>query len=717
MNEFPQDRAFPDRCWLFFITLYNYHNWINLKLHRAYLIITLLFLNFIPETLLGQTPSTADKASRLIELFEEHHLKPISEDSVFNRRVFNNFMDAVDPSLLLFTKEEYGQLREKSHSIHDDIEKSQLSFLNYYKGIHAKAISRAERMMEGLEKKPIDVTNPAKIDDEMFEQRVSESELESKWQTIFRVAIMKDVASNLEDNEYTIPSGEKQNRIDSSSAYVQRRYSDYFHNLQAYLLDIDAMFLNAIAESYDSHSSFFTPEAKVEFDSELTSERELYGFSYVKNRQGRFEISYVIPGSSAWLSGEVHVGDFLEAVKFGKSKWNELHGLTTVEADQLFKKSKETEITLRLLDKSENERKVELRKQPVYSDDDIIKTAVLKGEKNVGYISLPDFYTNWTDTTVLGCANDVAKSLIKLKQEDISGLILDLRYNGGGSLWEAIDLVGIFIDFGPVLIRSERDEKPTTMKDFNRGMIYRGPLIVMINEGSASASEVVAGALQDYNRALVVGRTSFGKATGQTVIPLDPEFTWEDEDESWGYTKLTRSGLYRINLGTNQLAGVKPDVEFILPYTETETFTERSYPCVIELDSINKKMYYTPKPKIETSSIRSNSLKRQPINDQFNALKELYQEFDSTYADINEYEYSLDDYLKYMQSELELDQKLEDIFLMKTSVYEAETMNFDEGIYTMSEYMDAYRKSFLEDVNADYEIAETYQIMLELINN
>src|SRR5437762_8924227 len=162
-----------------------------------------------------------------------------------------------------------------------------------------------------------------------------------------------------------------------------------------------------------------------------------------------------------------------------------------------------------------------LAKEKIETEDDIVKGYVLNGEKKIGYISLPDFYTIWEDESGSGCANDVAKEIVKLKKENIDGLILDVRYNGGGSLGEALQLTGIFIDEGPLLGEKDRNGKLVFLKDPNRGTIYDGPMVLMVNGQSASASEVLAAALQDYHRALIVGSSTYGKATMQEIFPMD----------------------------------------------------------------------------------------------------------------------------------------------------------------------------------------------------
>jgi carboxyl-terminal processing protease len=340
----------------------------------------------------------------------------------------------------------------------------------------------------------------------------------------------------------------------------------------------------------------------------------------------------------------------------------------------------------------------------------------LNGEKKIGFISLPDFYTSWNDEGGSGCANDLAKTLIKLKKENIDGVILDLRNNGGGSLKEAIDLTGIFIDYGPVLVATG-EEKPAALKDFNRGSIYTGPMIVMINENSASASEVVAGALQDYNRAVIVGKPSFGKATGQSVYPIAPDHVsaYSDEVNEWGYVKITEMGLYRIDLKTNQFNGVIPDITLESPY-EYDPFREKDYPNVILLDSIEKKMYYTALPEIDLTSIASESKERQLSTDYFIRIKSFSKEINALYEGVDFSYLTLQESIDLNKKINDLKDGVETVYDEISSEFKSESLQYDQEVYKMSEYLNIYKEAFHEEVESDGELAEAFNIMLELIN-
>ena len=252
------------------------------------------------------------------------------------------------------------------------------------------------------------------------------------------------------------------------------------------------------------------------------------------------------------------------------------------------------------------------REKSMLSDDNSkVRSFILKGDHRIGFISLPAFYTDWNgeEGGSNGCADDVAKEIIKLKKENIEGLILDLRYNGGGSMLEAIALAGIFIDSGPVGMTRDKEGKIYTMKDVNRGSVYDGPLILLINGFTASASEMLAGTLQDYHRALIVGSPSFGKATAQVVLPLDTLFDEKHMDRmktADNFIKITIERLFRVNGTSAQQTGVIPDI-FLDDFSETQSEREKSLPFSLVNISIDANKYYHPYPALPVDPLKSFS--------------------------------------------------------------------------------------------------------------
>ena len=318
----------------------------------------------------------------------------------------------------------------------------------------------------------------------------------------------------------------------------------------------------AVASCYDPHTEFFSPGKKEEFQGELGDKQLQFGFSLGEGKEAT-EITRLKPGSPAYKSGLIHEGDQILALQWDGNEEVDVSDGSAEEVNAFIPGDHGNSLTLTLKKSDGTTRKVTLQREKSAMDDDNskVRSFILKGEHRVGFISLPAFYTDWNgeEGGNNGCADDVAKEIIKLRKENIEGLILDLRYNGGGSMLEAIALAGIFIDVGPVGMTRDKDGKVYTMKDVNRGSVYDGPLILLINGFTASASEMLAGTLQDYHRALIIGSPSFGKATAQVVLPLDTLFDEKHLERlktANNFIKITIDRLFRVNGTSAQRTGL-----------------------------------------------------------------------------------------------------------------------------------------------------------------
>lgn len=343
--------------------------------------------------------------------------------------------------------------------------------------------------------------------------------------------------------------------------------------------------------------------------------------------------------------------------------------------------------------------------------DNVITSFILDGEKKVGYIYLPGFYTNWENEQALGLANDVAKELLKLQLEGIEGLILDLRHNGGGAIIEALGLAGIFIDVGPLAVGKDADGELNLLKDMNRGMAYSGPLVVLVDGLSASASEIFAAAMQDYNRAVIVGDTTYGKSSGQQFIPLD-----ERRPNSGGDIKVTMQKYYRITGNTYQRQGVVPDV--VLP-TLLRAWIPREKDAqeALSNDKIEKELSFRTSPALPIEQLAQKSKERLKADEQFSQLK---ASSDSLFADLSKAEtipLDVEGYFAYRQ---QLRRNMEHIMRLeerKASLFETKNNRFAESLVQMSEIQRLNHESLIVEIQQDIYIAETFQVMLDLIKS
>ena len=654
--------------------------------------------------------SIAKRARRLVDFFKEHHLQPRRVDDAFGRDVHTAFVESLDGEFMLFYQSDIDFLETMSDSIDNQIIRKQTRYIHEVERIILVRLTEARKACEDALKESKTVLTRTGTHADPTNYPKTAQEFSENWKNYTLKRLQEEILSNTEDLENSEIDFNAE--LDKSVAWAERSFGAYFDEMVLTEDYFEISYINAIAMCFDPHSNYFNESIRQEFTEELTSERRIFGINYSKNENDDYVISGITPGSSAWFNDGIKVGDAILKITESDGTTIDPQSATRTEIYEFF--FQVSTDTIEMLLESEGEKStITLTKSLVYSDDDIIKSAILSSDNStIGYISLPDFYTNWTDTSNLGCANDVAKSLMKLKKNDIGGLIIDLRNNGGGSVKEAIDLVGIFIDFGPVMTEKYNTGELYTSKDYNRGSIYTGPLMVLVNSNSASASEIVTAALQDYNRALIVGQPSFGKATSQTVLSLDPRMNPSlegiyKEDTRWGYAKITRTGIYRLNNSSLQEVGIMPDVLFpdLSPYPPEY---ERDLPNSISLEDIEKKMYYKPDADFPIAALKgAQSSLKSPVIEQLRTVadsirlvrEEMYSEIDLSKAmEMNHLESALFD--RYHKLKKDADY-----------AYSPKSIQFDETVLQMSPFLNNYNKSFLERLTRDVELNEAFKLI------
>lgn len=668
----------------------------------------ILFLIFI----LSQKAYGWDKtkvttqAKLLTELMLERHYKPIPLDDTFGDLVNTSILEQLDPYYLFFTSQDKLTLKNYAKNIDEDVKNKEVTYLQKLSELFYIRLGKVEEIMQPFFNKPISLNSKNQYTTANFYYHWDEKRYTEKWSSYLHIQILYEMKEKLSTKNYQYSKDSLVYIEKDARENIKKTYVEYLKILKNNDEDfLPEIYLNAIALAFDPHSGFISTSSKREFDEELSSERELYGISFQKNMYNEIVITQVVPGSPAWLSNEVHEGDIIQKIKFSNGETFNSSSQSLYDLNKMLKEnpSKTIDITLKKIDGT---KKINLTKAFVQTDDDIIKNAIITSTSKIGYISLPDFYMNWSDTSQLGCANDMAKTIVKLKKDNIQGLIIDLRGNGGGSLKEAIDLAGIFIDYGPILMVKNSENEVLTLKDFNRGYIYSGPLIILIDEGSASASEVLASTLQDYQKAIIVGSKSFGKATAQLDIPLN------ENDMDMGYGKVTIEGLYRINGQWNQSKGMNPDVSF--QFSTNENYqTEKDYQNSIQLDSISKRPSYTTSNSYNIEDLQTKSKSRYHTDEYSNYIKLLSEIEKMILADT----ILFCNFDQFLQNEIKKQTAYNafENYTMSTNI-SFTSNSFDYKVYKINSYLNKYNESFLSKLTKDIELYEAVQIMNDMID-
>jgi carboxyl-terminal processing protease len=476
--------------------------------------------------------------------------------------------------------------------------------------------------------------------------------------------------------------------------------------------------LQAIISTCDPHSDYFTPVVNEHFKEELSTTKEIYGFTFQENKDEHLEIIAVMPGSPAWKSNNMNVGDQITKVKLQNKPEVDVTDYETEEFNTFLDNATEKELDLTLLKKSGETVVTHLKKAIVKSEENTVNGYVLEEKYPIGYISLPSFYTDFSTYTSNGCANDVAKEIIKLKEDNIQGLILDLRNNGGGSIEEAMNLAGIFIDAGPLFIEKIQNQKPHVMKDMNRGAIYTGPLVVLINKASASASELLALMLKTQQRAIIAGSTSFGKATGQIIVPLDTSYTMMNPgaryNEKNGYVKMTIEKLFDLSGTTYQKQGVAPHIP--IPDLWSSLYKgEKDFSNALSNDVIDKKVKIEAVTDTKILTCADLSAERVKADKQFKRTRSLSDTLNKLYA---KQTYSLypSTYNELIKASNAIE-KIIDAFSTSDSLFTIKPTRNTAEVMKMDEFLQTTIQSEISNLNKDAILKEAYHILIDYNSN
>jgi carboxyl-terminal processing protease len=659
----------------------------------------------------------------LWNLIDNYHVQPKQLDDSLSKSLFNDLFQSLDPHGMYFVQADIKAFEKYKFSLDESIRDGNCDFITDIANVYEKRLIEADTVISTLLNTPFDY----KVKEDLtFSKDIpwtlpaDVAAREHRWKKWLKYQTLKRVFSprGEDDHPLTVDHAgfqklEKPARQDVKTFEQKkvRNMRNEFKNMYEYVLN---EFSKVFALYFDPHTEYYTNAEKNSFESSISSENLSFGIEIKENEKNEIEITRLVPGGPAWKTNQLNKGDLILSAGWGDQKVTDLSFAAINEAyNILFEKDiKEVELTVKKVNGSI--KTVNIQKEKLQEDENVIQSFILEGEKRIGYIFLPSFYTDWEDSEGFGCANDLAKKLLVLQRENIDGLIVDIRNNGGGSVKEAIELAGIFIDVGPVTLAKDRTEIDV-LKDSNHGSIYSGPLIVMVNGMSASASEILSAALQDYNRALIVGSTTYGKSTGQNIVPVtDGRFSM-DAYGKYGYLKLTGSIFYRIDNTTHQKIGVIPDVRLPDLYENLE-YREEFEKNVLNADTINKKTYYTPfngPPKgdlqeLSTYRLRSSEVFKNVVSIS-DSVKLIYNSEYKVPLDIEGFKknYKNGEY-KWNQWEKLMAHKT-DVFKVANDPYTRDLIKIDDYNREMNEYQ-------IQNIENDIYIDETYKIMLDYIN-
>jgi carboxyl-terminal processing protease len=684
-------------------------------------VLSLIFILFHVAALAQSPVSAQQEALQLKKKILEHHVSPKPVNDLFSETVFDYFFESLDPDKLYFTQQEINDLAVYKTKIDDELAGTSWKFLDAVAEKFKQALTRTQHTINKHTGKSFSFT-----DNEIYHTDTTwawdETALSQRWylhlkfETLDELLSLSRSNSNVSDNQFLVSkeNGARQRAKKRSERSIKR----IIGHPSGYENHIASLFLRSISLAFDPHSTHFSFTEMQNYVNSLSTEGFYFGISLDENEHGDIIISELTPGGPAWKSGAVHSGDVIEQVRWVGTEWIDVVGMSLEEMNEILMESNKDVMEFSLMQTGGIQKKVSLRKEKMEAEENVVKSFILQGEKRIGYISLPGFYSSLGGNESSHSANDVAKEILKLKKENIDGLVLDVRYNRGGSLYEAVAMAGIFIDAGPMGILKDKTGTVTSVKDMNRGTVYDGPLVLMVNGLSASASEFLAAALQDYNRGVIVGSRTYGKATGQVIVPMQPGKTEVDQTldmkSGWGFSTITTMKIYRITGKTAQKNGVTPDI--VLPdFYDFIEFREAFAPGALSSDSIYKKTYYTPFKTLPLKQLAEKSRHRMSGSEAFKLTAACSRQIVDLKQRLDSVSLNWVDYKTLMETEASKFKLLSDVTSKPTTAYEVNNHAFDKQRMQMDEYSRQINEGWIKNLLHDITLEEAFYIICDYI--
>lgn len=602
----------------------------NYKIILLVTALSAVLWSFIPTNKNIEDP---DKDKLLLELLtyvlEKGHYSPSNINDDFSKQVYKKYINGIDPTKRFFIQSDIDEFKRYEDKIDDLIREKDLTFFELTNARVLKRINESRNIYETILNKPFDFSKEESInvDYDNLPYAKNKKDLEERWRKQLKLSVLTTVTDKIEIEE----SKAKKDSTYSQKTLIEiekearestlKSLNEYFDFIEKELDRNDwfSIFLNSIVERFDPHSFYFSPDDKDKFDISMSGKFEGIG-ARLQKKNDAVEISELISGGPAWRGKELEAGDIILKVGQGDEEPIDIAGMRLDDVVKKIKGPKGTEVRLTIKKVDGTIHVISIIRDEVETEETFAKSSTVeKDGKKFGIIYLPKFYISFDNKDERDAFKDVALEIERLKEEGIQGLIIDLRGNGGGSLETVVNMTGLFIEKGPVVQIRTSGGKQEILSDRDPKVQWEGPLVVMVDNYSASASEIFAAAIQDYKRGVVIGsKHTYGKGTVQNVIDLN-QFVRGSSFGDLGALKTTVQKFYRINGGSTQREGVLSDI--VLP----DRFSyldmgERDEDNALPWDKISPADYKTVTNGFD--DIIAKSKVRIDKNEQFKLIKE-----------------------------------------------------------------------------------------------
>ncbi len=710
------------------------------KYFPVFLVLTGAILFFAFQTQGSADDNPKSKNEKILRnvgmLLEQGHFSPRKIDDAFSKLVLNSFITDMDDDKTIFLQSDIDSFKRFEAKVDDEIHGARLESFYFISESYTRRLNEASEYYKTILNKPFEFSKDEDIelDGKKVNYSTNEAGRKEVWRKRLKYLVLTKYSDMIEDREKNKgksffklgDSTKKENFVYKADSTLEREAREqvrkqierYFTTLKNHNTsdELFSSFVNSIATSMDPHTSYFAPIDSRGFTEMMSG--KFYGIgAQLKEDQSKIKIASLITGGPAWKSGDLGVEDEVIKIGQGAAEPVDVTGYAVTDAVKLIRgaeKGTEVRITVRKPDGTV--KVIVLKRDEIKLDDTFAKSAIINGEHKIGYIYLPEFYVDFEDPKGAKCSEDVAREVEKLKAEKVEGIVIDLRGNGGGSLPEVVKMAGLFIEDGPICQVKGRDEsQPYQWKDRDKSILYDGPLTVMVDEFSASASEIFAAAIQDYKRGIIIGSTStYGKGTVQRTIPLNAESEnamFNKKTEDLGTVKLTLQKFYRINGGATQLRGVVPDV--VIPdRMELAKSREKDNPTSLSWDEIAKVDYKPWVSTFSTDLVAANSNEQIQANVTFKKMREKIDSIEKE----NDRSYSMN-LVKYQEAQKQLKASYKQLELLMKLPNQLNVKNvaIDDAKILADKEKAEKNKRFLNTLKADIYIDEAVKVTNKMI--
>ena len=679
----------------------------------------------------------------VMKFMDQVHYNPKMINDELSVVIFDKYIEALDSRKRFLTQEEVDELAQFRDKIDDQIKIKTFEMFEMSNELIEKGIQRGQRIYESIDVSALDLTSNDKVnlDYENRERPKNEKALKKYWEQLITYDIISKVETKIDKQVQKLQAmmlvppavdtaavnSEKEPYVEKNrNELIAEAIEDHTKNYKKWFKRLNKQrrsdrfeqYLNAVTHQSDPHTTYFNPKKRDDFNINMGGKLEGIG-ARLQADDDFIKIVSIVPGGPIWKTKKAEADDLIIAIQQeGEDEVLNLYGMRLDDVVSKIRGKKGTVITLTLRKKDGSEILLAIERDEVITEETLAKSLIINkvgSIENIGYIKLPKFYSSFEKKGGNSCAKDVASEIEKLKTVNVNGIILDLRNNTGGSLNDVVEMSGLFIKEGPIVQVKPRTRDAYVHRDKNPDVLYDGPLMILVNKYSASASEIIAAAMQDYKRAVIVGSTStYGKGTVQRFYDLDRAFKGAEDYKPLGSLKMTTQKFFRVNGGSTQLIGVTPDIVLPDNYQYMDV-GEKEYDHAMKWTEIDPVEYSQDVALLDhIDEVAATSKKRVDKNDKFTKVLANAERI-KKYRDNSTYSLNIDQFIKEMDQREEDSEEFKDLYDTDIASLKISNLEVDMDNINFDESKRARNQDWLDGMKKDFYLEEALSIMKDMI--